>query len=187
MNRWSTIKHLGAAFAFLLAAIVIVIKTSLPERADYSGFLSEHSGFVAPEVGSSAPPFDLWTPSFEPISLESMSADVIILTFWATWCRPCREEMRELQALYEAHPASLRILAINLGETSDIVSDWVEDLGLSYDILLDPFQTVASRYQVRGGPTTYLLNADHKIMQLHFGPLNLEELARTIEGYLSQS
>ena len=169
-----------AALACLGAALALVLYAGLPDRADYSGFLSDQEVFVAPEVGSIAPPFELWTPQYEPLTLEHVHAEFTIINFWATWCQPCQREMRELQRLYESETAALRILAVNLGESTDIVRNWIDKLGLSYDILLDPLGAVSQRYQVRGQPTTYLLDAGHRIQQVYYGPASYEQLLHDI-------
>ena len=77
-----------------------------------------------------------------------------MINFWATWCVPCRVEMPELQAFHEAHPA-VRVLAVNLGESRDLIVDWVTQFGLTFDIVLDTDRSIADLYRLRGQPSTY--------------------------------
>ena len=69
---------------------------------------------AAPKIGSPAPNFEVKTPGGQDMSLASLRGKVIILTFWATWCAPCREELAAFETYYEAHHAEgLEIVAIN--------------------------------------------------------------------------
>ena len=172
--------NLLAAFLSLGAAFALLIDTGLPDRADYTEFRKDNGRTFAPEVGSPAPTFILRTASAEPLTLEGIRGTVTVINFWATWCQPCRREMRELQKLYERHPGELRILAVNLGESVESARKWVNQLGLTYDVLLDQRGTVAQSYQVRGLPTTYLLDSAHRIRRVYFGPLRYEQLKQDL-------
>ncbi len=177
MTRAKSWLRLLAALACLGAAFALINSAGLPERKAYSGFYLANSVYVAPELGALAPPFTLWTTAFQALSLDQIQADAIIINFWATWCGPCRAEMRDLQALYEAEPGNWRILAVNLGESAATAQAWAAELGLTYDILLDPLGEVARLYQIRGQPSTYLLDSGRRIQQIYFGPLPIEALA----------
>jgi len=54
------------------------------------------------------------------------------------------------------------------------------ELGLTFDILLDPMESVAQLYQIRGQPSTYLLDAKHRIQNIYFGPIRFEQLSQDI-------
>ena len=87
--------------------------------------------------------------------------------------------MPELEALYQQERASgLRILAINPGESADVVQTWVEELGLHFEILLDQGRQVERLYRVRGQPTTYVLSPEGQIVAVFLGPTSAEVLAR---------
>ena len=181
MSKLEQIIRAVAALSFMGAAILIVVHTGLPQRAEYSGSSNKMSTGAAPEVGFPAPTFMLFNSWREPVALEETAGKFTILNFWATYCAPCRGEMRDLQRLYESQSGSLRILAINLGETSDAVDTWIDELGLSYDILLDPRLTVSQLYQVRGVPTTFLLDGSQRIRTIYYGPVTYEQLQSELQ------
>ncbi|MCY4062254.1 MAG: TlpA disulfide reductase family protein [Chloroflexi bacterium] len=176
MSKLNRLFHVLAALLSLGAAIVIVIHAGLPNRSDHSGVPNQNYLIQAPEVDSQAPSFTLPTASARALALEQARGAITIINFWATWCQPCRREMRDLQALYDSHPGRLRILAVNLGESLQAARDWAIQLGLTYDILLDWQGTVASRYQVRGLPTTFMLDPDHIIRRVYYGEVRLDQL-----------
>ena len=166
---FSQFSHLLAGLACLLLALALLIQAGLPKRTDR-----------AAEVGSLAPPFSLLRPDLDSFALEQARGQVTLINFWATWCAPCRVEMQALQELHQTHSPPIRILAVNLGESPRRVTQWVEELGLSYDILLDPLQSAAQLYRIRGQPSTYLLDAEHRIQHIYFGSVSLARLAQDI-------
>ena len=166
MRAFSKFSHLLAGIAGLLMALGVLIHGGLPKRRG--------------EIGTIAPPFTLPKAALDSFTLEQTRGQIAIINFWATWCVPCRAEMQTLQDLYQSHP-QIRILGINLGESPQRVRQWVAELGLGYDILLDPRQSAARLYQIRGQPSTYLLDAEHRIQNIYFGPVSIDRLVRDID------
>ena len=180
MAAFSKLTRLLAGLVCWLSALALLIQAGLPNRADYTGFPGANRAYAAPEIGSIAPPFTLITPAFDSFALEQVQGQITILNFWAVSCGPCRREMQELQHLHQSHSSQIRILGINLGESPVFVTQWTKELGLTFDILLDPLQSVAQLYQLRGPPATYLLDAEHRIQNIYFGPVRLEQLEQDI-------
>jgi len=72
-------------------------------------------------VGSTAPPATLVTLDGQRISTASLLGNVVILTFWATWCVPCREELPLLSRYFEQHEKEgLRVLGFGLDEPDQL-------------------------------------------------------------------
>jgi peroxiredoxin len=164
---------IGAAASFV-AAFLLLIWAGLPNRADYSGQDFESIGYAAPEIGAIAPPFELETFNGDRLDLMRLRGEALIINFWASWCIPCAIEMPELQALHE--DTGVRILAINIGESPEIIQAWVDDYGLSFDILLDPNEEIYALYRLRGQPSTYVLDADGIITAIFYGATNAAAL-----------
>ena len=92
--------------------------------------------------------------------LADLRGKVVLLNFWATWCVPCRTEMPALEALYQRHKeAGLVVLAINMDTLSSAgLEAFVKEVAVTFPIVLDPAWSTARLYQVRGLPTTYLID-----------------------------
>lgn len=91
--------------------------------------------------------------------LSDYEGRVVFLNFWATWCAPCVEEMPAMQVLQDAlGDDGLAVVAVNVGESSEQVTRFVDMLGLRYDILLDHGMRVTARYNVRVMPTTLIID-----------------------------
>jgi len=171
-----------SAVALLSAALGLVIAGGLPDRATYSGQILPNGQIVAPEIGAFAPPFRALTLDGS-IDLAVLRGAPVVINFWATWCTPCRVEMPELQAFHEAHPA-VRVLAVNLGESHDPIVDWVTQLGLTLDIVLDTDGSLANLYRLRGQPTTYLVSPGGVITNIFYGPTTQSSLESALEPFL---
>lgn len=131
----------------------------------------------APVVGATAPTFALANLGGERVDLRALRGSPLVLNFWATWCEPCRTEMPLLQSHYEAgRSAGLRILAINFDEPEPLVRSFVDELGLTFDILLDPGAYVQDLYRVRGYPTTFFVDARGVIRGHKVGAMESLEL-----------
>lgn len=171
----------GAAIC-LLTAVAIVIAIGLPDRATTSGQVNAEGQPVAPEIGALAPPFVAATLD-GTIASNDLRGQPALINFWATWCGPCRVEMPELQAFHETNP-NTRVIAVNLGEPRSLVVDWVARLGLTYDIALDPDGTIATAYQLRGQPSTYIISPGGAIMNIFYGATTRQALEAALEPFL---
>jgi cytochrome c biogenesis protein CcmG, thiol:disulfide interchange protein DsbE len=92
-------------------------------------------------VGQPAPPITLHTLDGKHISLHDLRGKVVILTFWATWCRPCREELPLLSQFANAHAADgLVVLGFSLDSPDDIeqVQSVAATLSFKVGLLGDP-------------------------------------------------
>lgn len=78
----------------------------------------------------------------------------VVLFFWTTWCPLCAEELRILNQMYAGLVKDgAEVLAINVGELSDRVGNFVKSYHLAYRVLLDKDTTVALSYGLLGVPT----------------------------------
>lgn len=172
---------IGGLFLGLGLGVIIFFGLLRPEEIpNVSGLSMEVGSLPAPYVNTSAPAFELNNLAGEKIQLEDYRGKIILLNFWATWCGPCRLEMPALQNRAEYFDDDLVVLAVNNAEDSSIVQAFVDELGLSFDILLDPEADVQHLYQVRGYPTTYLIDSEGIIREHKIGLLTDAEL----DGYL---
>jgi len=139
-----------------------------------------------------APDFQLKDMDGEQYSLESYRGKVVILNFWATWCPPCRREIPSMEALHQAFKdEAFAILAINEWETEDHVFAFMGQLPVdpSFPILFDPDSEVAQSFDVKGLPTTVLLDTQGRIVYRAVGGRDFDhpEVKRIIRDLLADS
>jgi peroxiredoxin len=108
-----------------------------------------------------------------PLTLKDYKGKVVMLNFWATWCLPCRVEMPSMESLYSRYGGKhFEILAISGGESRELVQPYVENLKLSFPVLLDEEFEVHNKYQVTAIPSTYLVDKSGVITHRYFGAMD---------------
>jgi peroxiredoxin len=123
--------------------------------------------------GVEAPEFDLPLLGASPkrITLDDIDGQVVLLNFWATWCKPCEDEMPAMDRLYRAlQPEGFEMLAVSVDEETALVERFQERLGVSFPILLDPAKEVSERYQTTGFPESLLIDKNGMIVERYIGP-----------------
>jgi len=121
--------------------------------------------------GDSAPSFDLEKLDGGRFGSGELDGRVSLVNFWATWCKPCEDEMPAMQRLYETlAPEGFELVAISVDESDSDVRAFRERLGVGFPILLDPDQEVARRYQTTGFPESILVDRNGLIVERYVGP-----------------
>ena len=140
---------------------------------------SEQSGS---QVKKPAPDFQLESLDGQVVSLSGLRGSPVMLNFWATWCPPCRSEMPFIQQIYEEwSDEGLVLLAINIGESSGTVQDFMRSNNISMPVLLDTSREVAQRYGITGIPATFFIDKDGIIQNRVVGAFTNKE---SIEKHL---
>jgi peroxiredoxin len=122
--------------------------------------------------GSVAPDFVLPTlDGGSEVSLDALRGRVVLLNFWATWCKPCEDEMPAMGRLYEAlRGEDFELLAVSVDDGEEEVVEFHERLSLSFPVLLDPEKRVAREYQTFRFPETFLIGPDGVVVERYIGP-----------------
>ena len=122
--------------------------------------------------GVRAPAFELQqTGSASSIGLEQLRGKVVLINFWATWCKPCEDEMPAMERLYRAlRGSAFELVAISVDEDEAAVDAFARRLGLSFPVLMDPSQRVAAAYQTFRFPESLLVGRDGVVVERYVGP-----------------
>jgi thiol-disulfide isomerase/thioredoxin len=93
------------------------------------------TALTVPPWRKGLPDIDVRVYGGSVVPLAQMRGSVVVLEFWATWCEPCQRALPKLQALYETRAKDgLKVIAINVGETPQVVLPYVEEMGLTMPI-----------------------------------------------------
>ncbi len=122
-----------------------------------------------PLDGKVAPDFTLPNLNGTSVSLSShLGKDVVVLDFWASWCPPCRKGLPTLNSLAKAlEGQSVAVYAINIRESTALVSEFARVEKLTLPILLDDTGLVADDYGVTTIPQTVIIDRAgnvHKVL-----------------------
>ncbi len=161
-----------------------ILKITLPVIVVLALFMTGCSSSPSQDtkVGSLAPDFQLYNLNGKPVSLSDYRGTPVLLNFWATWCPPCRAEMPYLQQVYEEWSVQgLKLLAVNIGESSAEVEEFMQSYNLTFPVLLDTKQDVSQIYNIRYIPATFFIDKDGIIQVVKVGPFqNKAEIESTL-------
>ena len=141
----------------LTAAFIIIIKSCSP-----------FFGVDNPLVGQSAPDFTLETTGGQEVNMtQYRGGQPAMIFFWATWCPHCRKQLKELTQNRQAIEASgITIILVDVGESLQKVSGYINANNISFDIFLDESTETASEYKVSGVPTFFFINREGTIIDV---------------------
>ena len=146
----------------------------------------------AVQVGKPAPSFALKDLDGHPVSLSDLEGKPVLITFWATWCVPCRDELPLIRDEYLAHRLEgLRVVAIDYGnESPDTIRSFWTSLKLQPAPVLDPDGQAAKAYGVNvtlstGLPVSVLVARDGTVSSYEPFPLTRDYLDPALQKILS--
>ena len=113
-------------------------------------------------VGFPAPGFEAVDSVGEPVSLEGLRGNLVVLDFWAGWCGPCIAELPTFEAIVgEFGDAGVVVLGVNLDRSRDAFEEAVAEHGIGYRQVYDGADgPVNTLYRIDGIPMTYVIGRD---------------------------
>ncbi|MEX2365273.1 MAG: TlpA disulfide reductase family protein [Pseudohongiellaceae bacterium] len=135
--------------------------------------LSAGTPALSAQVGEPAPDFALpGLYSSASSTLGDYRGKIIYLDFWASWCPPCLVSiplLNELRNKYAARGADFEIVAVNVDTDPEDGRDFLLDNPVDYVVLSDPEGTVPGQYEIRGMPSSFLIDSEGRIRLAHEG------------------
>ncbi len=105
------------------------------------------------------PDFNLKDVDGNNYRFSDLKGKVVIVNFWATWCPPCRAEMPSMQRAWEQlREEGILMLAIDVGEDEDAIFEFTASYPVEFPILLDTESSVSESWEVKGLPTTFVID-----------------------------
>jgi peroxiredoxin len=138
-----------------------------------------------PLVGSPAPEIVLPDLQGKDVRLSDFRRKIVLLNFWATWCKPCKEEMPAMQASYDKlRDEGFVVLAVNELEDTEKVAEHIRAHHHTFPVVMDHNNRVANRYGVVGLPASFLIDREGIVREHVFGSLLTEErIAQMVRQY----
>jgi peroxiredoxin len=153
----------GVVFAGGLAILALAFGVVWLQSAKYEPLV----------VGMQAPDFSLPDLGGKKQQLSDYRGKVVFLNFWATWCKPCKEEMPSMEALWENFKnEGFVMLAVSMDRvtTTKDIPPFIESLKLTFPILTDSWGQTDKRYKLMGVPETYLIDQNGILREKIIGP-----------------
>ena len=104
------------------------------------------------------------------VDLATLKGKVVYLDFWASWCKPCKTSfpwMHEMKATYKDQ--GFEVLAINLDKDRKLADEFLKGMDVNFVIAFDETGDTASKYHLRGMPSSYMIGRDGKLYASHIG------------------
>jgi len=145
--------------------------------------LAAGAGSVSAEMaGSLAPDFVLRGVNGKNYRLSEFRGQVVLVSFWASWCGECRSQLEEFGELHRRYSgAGLQMLAVGLDPEFDEVSETARALGVGFPALHDAGGEVSREYAVRRMPYAVLIDRDG-IVREEFSGFRKGEQGRYLDG-----
>lgn len=139
-------------------------------------------------VGSPAPDFTLTTFEGRQIPLSSLKGQVVLVNFWASWCKPCEQEASELEQAYRMYePQGVIFLGVNYVDTEAEALAYLDRFDISYPNGPDLGTRISQSFRIRGVPESYVIGPDGRIVSVKIGPYeSLDEITASVEQALAQ-
>jgi thiol-disulfide isomerase/thioredoxin len=130
------------------------------------------AGLDVPNTELSSIDFSLEALDGKKVALSSFRGKVVLLSFWATWCGPCKQEMPAMQKLYQKlRGKGLEVVAVDMMEDKATVAAFVKTSGYTFPVLLDKTGEVGGNrlYAARAIPTNYVIDKAGRIVGRKIG------------------
>ncbi|MGD2162628.1 MAG: TlpA disulfide reductase family protein [Anaerolineales bacterium] len=171
-RRW------GFALVWLFViALLVVVGVSL---------IRTQEGHI--QVGEPVPDLSLQTFEGETIRFSDLRGEVVVVNFWASWCRPCEQEAAELQQAYELYrDDGVWFLGVDYVDTETEAKTYLQRFGITYPNGPDLGTRISQAFRIRGVPETYIIGPDGRLAAFKIGPYqSLDEIIQQIESVRAQ-
>ena len=156
--------------AVFVGFVLLAALTALPAFDGWS------MGSRVPTVGMQAEDFRLADLTGKEQSLSQYRGKIVLLNFWATWCKPCTTEMPAMQASFDKlRDKGFVVLAINELEDDAKVREHIKQYGHTFPVLMDRDNKVANQFGVFGLPVSVFIDQEGRVQEYIKGGLLTEQ------------
>ncbi len=160
--------------------VVIVLLVALVGLPAFDGW---SMGSRVSAVGMQAEDFQLADPDGKTRSLSQYRGKIVLVNFWATWCKPCTTEMPAMQAIYnKLRDKGFVVLAVNELEDDAKVREHIKQYGHTFPVLMDRSNKVANQFGVFGLPVSVFIDEKGVVQEyIKGGLLTEDKINQTIQ------
>ncbi|MFO3796845.1 MAG: TlpA family protein disulfide reductase [Anaerolineales bacterium] len=123
------------------------------------------------------------------VSFQELRGKVVLINFWASWCKPCEQEAAELQQAWEYYQPSGEVvfLGANYVDTEPDARIYLKKFKVTYPNGPDLGTRLAQRFRIKGVPETFILDREGVVQYAKIGPFrSIEEIRSVIDQILAK-
>jgi cytochrome c biogenesis protein CcmG, thiol:disulfide interchange protein DsbE len=140
-------------------------------------------------IGQKPPSFSLVTFDGQKITPQDMAGKVVLVNFWASWCKPCEQEAADLQTAWEYYQprGDVVFLGIAWTDTEPASLGYIKKFGITYPNGPDLGTSISQAYRTTGVPETYIIDKNGKLAAVKLSPYtSVDEIKSAIDPLLNQ-
>ena len=168
-------------FAFIFTLFLILLfgcaSTNTSNKNETKNIIQDR-----PSLGK-APDFELEDLNGKIVKLSDFRGQKVIVNFFATWCPPCKEEMPLFEKIHRNNPEII-FIGINLQEHKETVKKFINEMNITYIILLDPESKAKRDYKLITQPQTYFIDEAGNLVDKKVGAYIEEEFIDKFEAFI---
>jgi len=139
-------------------------------------------------IGKEVPDFTLTTFDGEQLNVEEFRGKVVLVNFWASWCKPCEQEAAELEKAYQYFKdRDVVFLGVDYVDTEREALAYLEKFQITYPNGPDLRTKISQAFRIRGVPETFIVDRNGIIFDFKIGPYtSLAEIENALQRALDQ-
>jgi cytochrome c biogenesis protein CcmG, thiol:disulfide interchange protein DsbE len=139
------------------------------------------------QIGQTVPGFTLQSFDGQIIHTADLAGKVVVINFWASWCKPCEQEAAELEQAWKTYEPGGEVvfLGVDYVDTEPQALAYIEKFAITYPNGPDLRTSISQLFRIKGVPETYFIGRDGKLAHAQIGPFNsLAEITAIVDGLL---
>jgi cytochrome c biogenesis protein CcmG/thiol:disulfide interchange protein DsbE len=141
------------------------------------------------QIGQQVPDFSFATFDGQQYNLKDLRGKVVVVNFWASWCKPCEQEAADMESAWQSYKDQGQVvfLGVDYVDTEPEARAYLEKFQITYPNGPDLRTVISQKFRIRGVPETYFIDTEGNLAYAQIGPFNsMSQIQAVIDPLLKQ-